>query len=159
MMQPPLQTATPDISSQGDRSGSGSRSGGATDTSRVPSRRLDSTGIVPTAWTESRYCDGSPSSSAWARSSRSLNRGKPIALQTSTASRSAARPNRTGATCPSSTGWLAMVTTAASIRGSDQSTPPSVSRSPGLSALNRTRTRAASATTWAAVSTAEAETR
>lgn len=121
MTLPALHTAAPDMPPHGDRRGSGSCSGAGTETSRVPSRRLDRTAIVPTAWTESRYLGGVPPS-AGAGSSRSLNSGKPMALHSRTASRSATRPNPTGSTRPSSLGRGVMATTATSISGSDHAT-------------------------------------
>jgi hypothetical protein len=121
MTLPALHTAAPDMPPHGDRCGSGSRSGAGTETSRVPSRRLDSTAMVPTAWTESRYFDGLPPS-AGTGSWRNLNSGKPIALHSRTASRSATRPNPTGSTRPSSLGRGVMATTATSTSGSDHST-------------------------------------
>jgi hypothetical protein len=138
--------------SQGDLAGSGSRSGGSTVTSSVLWRRLASTATVPTAWAESRYTDGSPWS--W----RSLNRGNPMALAGITASRSPTRPNPTGSTASSPAGG-ASPSTAASTSASAQATVVSPTHSPGRSALNRTRTRAAPSTTWAAVSTDVGDTR
>jgi hypothetical protein len=155
MTRPPLHTAAPDMPPQGDSAGSGSRSGAGTETSSVPSRRLASTAIVPTAWAESRYRDGAPPPGATG-SSRSLNSGKPIALQARTASRSATRPNATVSTRPMSPGRGSMATTATSTPGSDQATRPAATHSPDRSASKRTWTPAWSRTTWAAVSTASA---
>ena len=76
-----------------------------------------------------------------------------------TASRSPTRPNPTGPAASSAPARGAISTTAASTPGSAHATSPSTTHSPGRSALNRTRTRAAPPTTWAAVSTDVGDTR
>jgi hypothetical protein len=147
----PTNTAAPDMPSHGDRSGSGSRSGGSTRISMVPSRLCDIGEMSPKRWHESRYCVRLLSR-PMGRSVRSLNRGNPMVLHRISASISAIRANLMLVTDSVSDRAL-MVRMAASISSSVHATvaclvhSPSRLASPFRSASNRTVTVVAASTT------------